>query len=281
MAKALTINIGINEVDPAHYHGWNGRLKACEADAGDMHRLAEAAGCKGPTILTRQATADRVTAAIADAADQLTGGDLLFLTYSGHGGQVPDLRGGDEEDEQDETWVLYDRQLVDDELYALWGRFAEGVRIFMLSDSCHSGSVAREFPWEAVLPETLGRFHPDAGGEAEAKQVPWDLRDPIYRDNKKLYDDIQKANPDGDEVEVAAHVILISGCQDNQLSLDGRRNGLFTSKLLEVWDGGRFRGGYRGLRRQILNRMPPTQSPNFFLAGRRSVAFERQKPLTV
>jgi len=56
---------------------------------------------------------------------------------------VPDRNGEDEEDRSDETWVAYDRQIVDDELYALWGKFAAGVRIFVLSDSCHSGTVAR------------------------------------------------------------------------------------------------------------------------------------------
>jgi hypothetical protein len=27
----------------------------------------------------------------------------------------------------DETWVCYDRQLIDDELYELWGKFKAGV----------------------------------------------------------------------------------------------------------------------------------------------------------
>ena len=64
------------------------------------------------------------------------------MTYSGHGGQVPD--GDDEEaDSSDETWVAFDRQIVDDELYELWGKFKPGVRIVVLSDSCHSGSVNR------------------------------------------------------------------------------------------------------------------------------------------
>ena len=50
------------------------------------------------------------------AAKALKPGDLFFLTYSGHGGQVPDVT-GDEDDKQDETWCLYDGQLIDDELY--------------------------------------------------------------------------------------------------------------------------------------------------------------------
>ena len=39
--------------------------------------------------------------------------------------------------------MLYDRQLIDDELYQLWSAFTAKVRIVMLSDSCHSGTVAK------------------------------------------------------------------------------------------------------------------------------------------
>ena len=77
------------------------------------------------------------------AAKTLQGGDLFFLTYSGHGGQVPDVN-GDEADKKDETWCLYDGQLIDDELYFELSKFAAGVRILVLSDSCHSGTVTRE-----------------------------------------------------------------------------------------------------------------------------------------
>ncbi len=33
MAKGVSVHIGVNEVDPAHYGGWSGKLNACEADA--------------------------------------------------------------------------------------------------------------------------------------------------------------------------------------------------------------------------------------------------------
>ena len=46
----------------------------------------------------------------------------------------------------EETWVLYDRQLVDDELYKIWSKFKPGVRILVLSDSCHNGTVTRDIP---------------------------------------------------------------------------------------------------------------------------------------
>ena len=39
-AKALSLHLGLNAVDPAHYEGWDGKLSACEFDARDMAELA-------------------------------------------------------------------------------------------------------------------------------------------------------------------------------------------------------------------------------------------------
>ncbi len=144
MATGISIHIGLNRVDPGHYQGWDGKLKGCENDARAMEAIASKQKFATSLLLNEQATAEAVQAAIAGAAGQLKSGDILLLTYSGHGGQVPDPT-EEEEDHLDETWVLYDRQLIDDELYALWGQFETDVRIFMLSDSCHSGSVAKAF----------------------------------------------------------------------------------------------------------------------------------------
>src|SRR5688572_22020060 len=147
MAKGISVHIGLNEVDPDHYGGWDGRLTACEFDAKDMQKIAKQRGFLPRLLLTANATATAVQAAIRDAASRLKAGDFFWLTYSGHGGQVPDINHDEGEgDRQDETWVLYDRELIDDELYALWSGFAPGVRILVLSDSCHSGTVTKAMP---------------------------------------------------------------------------------------------------------------------------------------
>ena len=80
---------------------------------------------------------------------------------------------------------------------------------------------------------------------------------------------------------VKASGMLISGCQDNQLSLDGAFNGLFTSQVLKVWKDGSFDGDYHTFHKDILNRMPQTQSPNLFMIGQKNPNFESQKPFTL
>lgn len=279
MTRGESLHIGVNKVDPAHYNGWEGTLQACEFDAQDMRALAEAKGFTPSILLTKEATAEAVGAGIARAAEQLADGDLFFLTYSGHGGQVPDSNSDDEADTKDETWVLYDRQLVDDELYALFARFRRGVRIFMLSDSCHSGSVARDI-FDAAVPHVVEQAMVDAE-KPRTKDLPARVQEATNRQNAATYDRIQAENPSGETQELAASLLLLSGCQDNQLSLDGDRNGLFTQQLLAVWGGGAWAGGYGPFHTAIGAKMPPTQSPNYFRTGVASPSFEAQTPFTI
>jgi hypothetical protein len=279
MANGRSLHIGLNAVDPKHYQGWDGQLLACEADAQDMEQIARAQGFETQLLETSQATSKQVTEALSTAARDLKAGDLFVLSYSGHGGQVPD-RNGEEPDKLDETWVLYDRQFVDDELYALLGEFAAGVHVLVLSDSCHSGSVTRAETYRLIqsIPELSGDLASMAIPRLRAMPPPVEAA--TYRHHRALYDRIQKEHKAGDQVDVQAAVILISGCQDNQLSSDGQRNGLFTGTLRTVWKDGEFKGGYRRFHRSIANKMPPWQSPNYFTLGTHLTGFERTKPFT-
>jgi metacaspase-1 len=269
MAKGLSIHIGLNHVDPAQYEGWNGQLNACEADAKDMRNLAKKQGFQNQTLLLSQhATAENVIGAINQAAQTLTKGDLLFLSYSGHGGQVKDSNFDEEPDRKDETWVLYDRQLVDDELYDLWQDFKAGVRILVLSDSCHSGSVAKDIP--AFIT-----------GGPRIRAMPSILGEEVETAHKALYRRIQDSHPGSETTKILASVLLISGCQDFQVSQDGERNGAFTGMLKRVWAGGKIQGDYKRFYELILAKMPKDQKPNYFFVGAPNPSFEAQKPFTI
>jgi metacaspase-1 len=279
--QAISIHVGLNEVDPAHYQGWNGKLVACEFDANDMEKLAGERGFQTHKLLTKQATANALTEALDGASSKLDNGDIMVLTYSGHGGQVPDAN-GDERDRMDETWVLYDRQMVDDEVYSLLGKFKSGVRVAIFSDSCHSGTVAREAV-ELVGPERVAESMNGGNGsdQPRVKGMPDEVVRSVYDANKEMYDEIQKSLPPFDKANIGASVILTSGCQDNQTSLDGDKNGLFTQTLLKVWDDGSFDSSYRTFRRRIARQMPPWQSPNLFIVGAPNQTFTSQVPFTV
>lgn len=271
MAKGIALTIGLNKVDPKHYGGWSGELNACEADAQDMAEIAKSRKFQVRTLLTKTATRAKVTAEITKAAKTLKTGDIFMLSYSGHGGQLPDLN-DDEPDSQDETWCLYNGELVDDELYAAFGKFKEGVRVLVFSDSCHSGTVVK-----------LAYYRGSTTGRAtKYRNMPPDAALRTYRKNKSFYDKILKNKKlKGAEDKVKVLVLLISGCQDNQLSSDGDFNGLFTAQLLKVWKNGVFKGNYKKFHKEIVKRMPPDQTPNYFRAGKVDKKFEAQIPFTV
>jgi hypothetical protein len=293
--KSMSLHIGLNTVSPAHYGGWSGELAACEFDANDMAAIAKANRMKSTVLLTRRGTRANTLAAIRSAARSLKAGDLFFMTYSGHGGQIPDVT-GEEQDKKDETWCLYDGELIDDELYLELSKFAEGVRIIVLSDSCHSGTVTR-----APLTE------PDANRPpGRSKMMPPAVAMRTYREHQAFYDKLQKdvareagktlaLDPDAMLAagriiesprltaiagECKASVVLISGCQDNQTSMDGDHNGAFTEQLLQVWNHGAYRGTYAKFHAAIKARLPSTQSPNLFTLGP-AAAFVAQQPFSV
>lgn len=278
MAKGMALTIGLNAVDPKHYGGWSGELLACEADALDLAEIAQSVGFSADILHTQAATRAKVTGKIIRAAETLAPGDIFLLTYSGHGGQLPDLN-RDEADAQDETWCLYDGELVDDEIYHMLGKFRPGVRLLVLSDSCHSGTVVKVAYYEAK-----GRLWGVTGvpQQVRYRYLPPQVAQRTYRNNKKFYDHILQ-DPTLREARdaVRASVLLISGCQDNQFSQDGAYNGLFTGTLLQVWNGGKFKGDYRMFHRAINRRMPPEQTPNFSRVGKINRKFEGQKPFTI
>jgi hypothetical protein len=80
---------------------------------------------------------------------------------------------------------------------------------------------------------------------------------------------------------VKASVLLLSGCQDNQLSSDGIFNGEFTRVLLGVWNEGRFEGDYLKFHKKIVERMPSDQTPNLFHLGSNPTAFMEQRPFQI
>ena len=101
MTKRRSIHIGLNNVDPQQYGGWDGALAGCVNDANAMEEVAVSRGFDPKMLLNADATAEAVRAHLDAAAAELGDGDFLFLTYSGHGGQVPDDN-NDEPDRLDE-----------------------------------------------------------------------------------------------------------------------------------------------------------------------------------
>lgn len=158
--RAFVLAIGLDRLDSAYYD-WDGRLASCVQDASFYLTLAP----DGPQVskqklVNEAATYAAVRGALRDLARQAVAGDLVIIGYSGHGLQIPDTN-HDERlnhpyDVADEAWCLYDRILIDDELYQHWGEFAPGVDIVVVADCCHAGTITKELQ-DSVL-STWSRF---------------------------------------------------------------------------------------------------------------------------
>jgi len=257
--KGYALCIGLNAVDPAHYDGWSGRLNACEADAEDMRDLLKSKGFATDILLTKQAVSSVVLRWLLDMSKTAKPGDIVVVTSSSHGGQVPDQDGND--NGYDETICMYDRQIIDDELELAWSRFAAGVRLFFVSDSCHSGTMAR-------VMHSAGTDRPLA---SSSRAMPNDLVSSVWFRNQGVYA-LAKASARS-RSKIKASLLAFGACQDNQTAEDGTNNGAFTGALRKVLASYPSESPGKVIAR-VRRMLPASQSPTYVYGGHRDPVFE-------
>jgi len=280
MKRGISIHIGLNRVSTEHYGSRVTPLDTCEQDAMDMQSIALSQNFKSSfLLLSENATREAVTESITLASEELTSGDILFLSYSGHGGFVLDRSGDEKDDRLDETWCLYDGQLLDDELKYFWTLFDEGVKIFVVSDSCHSGTVSKAPV--SVTHEESKIF--------KKKLLSYSVAKEVYVKHQDFYQELEEEVAWVSDDDVKASVKLFAACQDPQVSYAMKlaKNSIFTEKLKEVWNHGKFSGNYAEFFEQVkekvvaLDFLPTVQTPNLFSSGRENLAFDNAKPFEI
>ena len=154
-------------------------------------------------MLDRSACWDQTKEAITRANGGMNPDDLLFVPWSGHGGQVPDLN-GDEADFLDEILKTWDRTVTDDEVWDFICTLRP-CRLFLLTDTCSSEGNWRKVKRWAVKALTFGM----AG--------QWEQTEFILGDERTL--------------EWPGQIIQISGCAENKSSLGGDDGGLLSNTM--------------------------------------------------
>uniref|UniRef100_A0A7S3KWD1 Peptidase C14 caspase domain-containing protein n=1 Tax=Amphora coffeiformis TaxID=265554 RepID=A0A7S3KWD1_9STRA len=147
--------IGIN------YTGQQGQIRAPQNDAHNVQQLLiRKCGFDPQEILMlvddgeqMSPTKQNIQAGLQQMVAYSRPGDVLVVSFSGHGGRVAD-KDGDEEDGYDSSLMPVDfasaGQIVDDDLLKYFIKaIPAGVHTTMLVDACHCGSVGD-------LPYTLG-----------------------------------------------------------------------------------------------------------------------------
>lgn len=216
--KALCI--GIND-----YPGTQNDLSGCVNDANDWAAELAKRGFTITQLLDGHATKANMTAMIGAAISGASSGDTVVITYSGHGTWVPDSS-GDEPDGRDEGLCPWDighaGPLLDDEIRQLFDRRAHGVRVLLLSDSCHSGSVTRGDAADLAPGMPRARYMPLQDWMVAGK-LPATAKRP-----KTLVHGFKHSGGD----------LLLAGAEDSEYSWDtrfhGRPNGAFTYYALKT-----------------------------------------------
>jgi len=182
---------------------------------------------------TRAAILDAVRTQLIEASQP---GDIAVFHFSGHGSQVTDVS-GDEDDHLDETIVPYDSRqgdvfdITDDEINGLLRELTQKkptVSVVFILDSCHSGTSARggvrEIPADTRIPPapTIGR------GTAEKER---------------------------DFFLASARYVEVAACQPHQLareySFGGTTYGLLTYSIVQALRASPDPMTYRDLKNQL------------------------------
>lgn len=265
-AKGYFLGIGLNRVNPEAYGGWAGELVACHNDVQCLRNaITLGKRWQSPMVLfDAAATAKAVEIAYRQLGEQAQPGDLVVSVRSSHGGQFKDSN-KDEADGLDETLCLYDGQVPDD-VHASWlAYFKPGVRVVLITDTCHSQTVAR-----GAVPSLAEIERP------RVKTMP--------RDVAEYAGDLQEGKIRGlraaaNTAPIVASVVSLAACKDSQVAMDGDRNGQFTAALLSVWgEASSYSDFIRRARRYC-----PDQTPQIELLGpqKHVDAFAKQKPFTL
>ncbi|HYL25668.1 MAG TPA: caspase family protein, partial [Burkholderiales bacterium] len=168
------------------------------------------------TVLTdERATRAAIMAALDRLVKEAGPDDIVYFHFSGHGSQVKDLN-GDEDDGLDETIIPQDgrvgdvRDIVDDELDEIFARL-KARSVLIVLDSCHSGTATRST-------------------DIRTRSVPQDTRIAIYEAYEKSKVSTRAVVP-----VMESHFVVFAGAADNQEALDGpvdgRFHGFFTYAL--------------------------------------------------
>ena len=260
MSTKFALCIGIND-----YPGTGSDLSGCINDANDWGAVLAARGFAVQKLINKKATRQGILDAMKAIIDSAVDGDSIIFQNSSHGSFVPD-QNGDEPDGTDECLCPYDigtkGPITDDELFELFNSRQKGVKLLLISDSCHSGTVAK-FASFSTPPAIKG-------SKAVVRKVRF-LPPSTFlskKDNDKfgLRRAIKASSPPGRYAG-----LLMAGCQDTEYSYDasfnGRPNGAFTFVALETLKKLKPNATYSDWFKAIKTKLPSQeypQSPNLF-----------------
>jgi hypothetical protein len=218
--RALLVGIGNYEIEAASLPGIGLDIRAMRAIVGELGFDER----QVVVLQDRAATLARIRIAVQrHLIHGVTSDDRVLLYFSGHGTQIPDYN-GDEEDGVDESLLPFDAKLVssngrqqltnvltDDELETMLAAIPAG-EIIVIVDACHSGTVTR-----ALL---------DPDNSREVASVPKSF---IYEGMPEPGETMAKTLKVSGETY---RYVGLSAAADDELAIATKNGSLFTTALV-------------------------------------------------
>lgn len=182
--KKYALLVGIN------YENTNDELKGCINDVEKLKETLESKfqyhGQHITTLLESQCTRNNILNEFSQLLQKAKAGDKVFFSFSGHGYSYHDYN-RDENDGKDELVITIDRKgIFDDEFKRIiMQHLKKDVTLVAIFDNCHSGTIL-DLPYQYFKNDKESMIH----------------------HNK--------------QTETHGTVICLSGCRDDQVSIDVR-----------------------------------------------------------
>ncbi|MDM0011609.1 caspase family protein [Variovorax sp. J22P168] len=262
--KKLALCIGIN-----NYPGTDMDLRGCVNDAGDWAAELARRGFSVSKLIDEQATKAGMVEGFRRVISQAAAGDLVVITYSGHGTYQYDTD-GEEADGLDEALCPHDIRklgaaLIDDEIHAIFKTRREGVHLVLISDSCHSGTVNRAPPSAADRDaDRMPRFLPMQAWLPEARAASAGPKGAALP-KAGSHGGGSAFRPKNDKDD--AGDVLLAGCEEGEghFSYDAnfmnRPNGAFTFYALKALRTLPEKASYADWHAALADDLPSTRYP--------------------
>jgi len=184
------------------------------------------------TLVDEAATTRNLADEIERLISSLAPGQVGFLYYAGHGGEVPNTRRtADDPEARDQILVPHDfsrrEPLLDDMFHAWFSRIPEGAKLAAVFDSCHSGGMPR-------APMSMHEAEKHRAAQWENRSIGFIPR-AIYTPEELA--DLERLKR-GLVVERSdARFVHLAAAQDDELAWErqfgDRRHGIFTYYLCQ------------------------------------------------
>lgn len=227
-SRARAVVCGLARVDPAAYRGWKGDCPGSDVDAQVFAAACESNGVGYELLLNAGCTAANIERAARAATARMAPGGVLILYLSGHGGQQAASGPEPEADGKDETLCLWDGPLTDNAVWRLLCQVPPGIRIWMVTDTCHSGTNYRG------VHDYAGSIKARFGGDVNLYSTygPW--------------------------------LLHWGGCADGQYSYGTAQGGTFTTALVDAYAHGQSYADWFAAAQRL---MPASQRPTCETVG--------------